>query len=173
MKHLFSKPLFVFLFVNLTCYGYSQTFTTNELITLYRDNFDDFDTKVIKKGFEYIKSNPKANEEQISKYALNETEDDGFYTEVIKKIKFKSGITLLDYQVDTKDAYLKLKNQLKLLGYVSYKSKNQDGSTLFFYKSNKLNYKDIFIQIAVGIVDNAKGKTQAVYEISFHNNSKM
>ena len=167
------KLLLLFSLLLQSFISYSQNITASNLINYYRNDFDQFDTDIQKKDFDYISIEPRTNEAQIAKYAFKKTIDNGYYTEVFKKIKFKTGVNLLDYQTDKKNDYLKIKKQLKAFGFISNKSKNQGSNTIFSYRSANSKYKDIYIQIAVGTVENSKGKKQVVFEFTLHDDPNM
>jgi hypothetical protein len=167
-KQLLTIIAFLFLFCSKDIHA--QSFSFKELIQMHRGNFDEFDTKVLKKGFKPIVSKMDDSIKEKLQYGL--PVDQSHYSGKILKISFKSGIIGLNYQVYNSDSYLLLKEEMKRLGFEYYRSENKNNATLLYYKNTNTSYDDIIIQVATGEFTNEYGKG-TYYEFTLTNNLKL
>lgn len=138
--------LFVIIFISTSI---GQTFTLPELIKMSKMDVDDFDTYVTSKG--YVFHDEVDNDEMQSVgYALDVNEND--YSKANKFITLYQRYSVynfkyryyVNYQTLDKKEYVKIKNQIKALGYILKDSlvlTDHDGtvSQHFEYKKGKSN----------------------------------
>ncbi len=141
----------------------AQTFTLSELIKVNNLSFEDFDTYVIKKGYQYY-------ENEIDEYAENTSYKSnvrGKAVSYISKAIFKdNSYEVLTFQTNDEKLYLSIKSELKLLGYVFEKKDVTKNGKLY------LSYikENIVITLISGVseVTDINGNKYTVYEIGIN-----
>lgn len=135
--------------------GFTQTgkITVAEALKISKYNFDDFDTYVIKKGFEFNKTNTHRDVEE------NEPREDRNYKYYSKdKLEYlETSLTLFDntnryfftYTTTLRSEYLKMKDDLKLFRFKYVNTNSVSNKNSFVYQRD-----DIFIQLDVYLREN-------------------
>ena len=156
------KLLITIAIVNFYIIGYCQSFTLGELTNMIKMDVDNFDTYVSNKGFKFLE-NKDSEIQKGNSYAFNQNSNSRkaekfitFYYEYYGKTKRN-----VTYQTPKTEEYLKIKNQIKSLGFKFKETSNFEGATFLIYFSGKYKLSLISFQS-----ENVGGKTSAVYEIS-------
>ena len=121
--------LFVLFFVSTSA---GQSFTLQEMIKLSKLDLEKFDTYVTTKGYE-IYSDDKLEEGAVC-YAKHLSTTDAIPANFISK-----NLNHISIQSHERNFYLKIKNQLKVLGFKlveskTHKMKNGDNGLNFVYR---------------------------------------
>mgnify|MGYP000994555635 FL=1 len=117
--------LILTLFLSVLTYGQSSIFQAKDLIEMAKSSYDDFETFIMPKGFDYEK-----------------TKNYSYFTVVCYKMQGKilskyvsetNPRNILQYETNSKTEYLSLKNQIKKMGYEFITNKkslvaDEDGS---------------------------------------------
>src|SRR5438093_8830889 len=108
MRNIFLTILLLTITNNLL----SQKFSLNELIKLNNANWDDFDTYVTSKGYEYYTTEDKYySETRAYAYKQSASSKAGYF--IAKSIFKQYTKKMTSFQTTKKDEYLAIKNQLK------------------------------------------------------------
>ncbi len=114
MRHLYAF-LFIIFFTTISN---GQSFSLPELIKMSKLSLDDFDTYVTSKGFVFEGADKEDNFERVN-YALNLNFSNSKALKFITLYKrFIGARYFISYQTLDKIEYLKIKNQLKALGFI-------------------------------------------------------
>lgn len=148
----------------------AQVFTMSELEVLSSKNWDEFDTYLIKKGYVYNNYDTDKYSE-LKTYSFQRNVYSGaapYWITLCKYLNNNIGlISMISWQTNEVNDYIKIKDQLKVLGYVSQNTEIFDGKTVIYYK--KLNKEVLLI---VGKKLTTDGKEITSYEISLNINEK-
>lgn len=135
------------------------------MIILLNKNVDDFDTYVVTKGFKYAKTEDDIDFEGIV-YALNQREYSAkaqkFITLSTKFFWYERNI---HYQTLESSDYLKIKSQIKVLGFKFVETTKLGNATFLEYSKGKLELSLISIRDA-----DEEGEFTTSYEISLSKN---
>jgi hypothetical protein len=137
---------------------FSQSLTVSELIKINNYHQDDFDTYLTKKGFLYYKNEVNDfSDATFYVYYLNGIEV-AFVTKYYYKKMAKETVS---YEIGNNSVYLKIKSELKTLGF-KYINSNTLDETIF------LNYKkgSIELSLASSFKKLNNGNNVNNYEIS-------
>ncbi len=157
------KRILITLFFTISfLIGHSQSFSLTELINLTKMNIDNFDTYVSNKGYKFLEIK-ETEHQKGSTYAFNQSsyskKADKFislyyeyFGETNKNVTFQTAKTA---------EYLKIKNQIKPLGFKFKETKTFEGSTFLVYTKGKYKVSLISFQS-----ETESGATSAAYEIS-------
>lgn len=152
---------FTFFFVSIT---YGQTFTVTELITINYKNYDDFDTYVTKKGYEYSITDNDALSENRS-YSFKRGGFDNKAEYWIKYFKYYDGKTdsktNVSWQTSKRTDYINIKNQIKSLGFKFIETKKDETTICIIYRKGKIE-----VQLYLGSAENTGGEMANYYEIN-------
>lgn len=152
------------LFLIFTCifsvnHSISQNFTLSELIKLKKMNADEFDTYVVKKGYEFYRKHPDDKNHSILinySYKIN-----GARRCYITKKTFKFGEEQVIFQTTSSKSYLSIKNELSVLGFkLSETVPSEDFNGLKYLKGNLM-----VVLISRQYEDETDHSTTAIYEI--------
>jgi tRNA G10 N-methylase Trm11 len=138
------KLFYTLLFVFLLCFeSFCQSFSLPELMKMSKMNLDDFDTYVSSKGFVFFEGQEDEDVKGVT-YAYDLSKIDN--TKASKWInlfqKYYHYRYSIDYRTTSKSEYIKIKDQIKQLGFkltVSevYKDKDGKSSNHFEYRKGK------------------------------------
>jgi hypothetical protein len=136
------KIAFSIFLLSITTLIYGQNFTLSELIELNNYKLDDFDTYVTQKGYKFdeVDNNDFADE---TTYA--------FYVKGVKKAyisKFHyhdDNSNMITFQTTNAATYLKVKSDLKKLGFKFTETKVYNESQFLIYKKGKIKVSLISI----------------------------
>lgn len=130
------KVLIIIALHLLTAISFGQSFTIVELIKINDYQFDEFDTYVTTKGYKYYQ-NDDNNIANVISYAFNTNKQPTSY---ISTFQFKNEAKrMVSYQTMSADIYLKIKNELKTLGFKFIETKTHNGSTFLEYKKENIS----------------------------------
>lgn len=153
------KIIISIILFSIASLTFGQNFTLSELIKINNYKLDDFDTYVTQKGYKFDKS------ENIDFY---ENTSYAFYTKGVKdcfitKFYYKtSNVEMVSFQTKNTTTYLKIKSDLKILGFKIISTESIDGDTLMFiYEKGKIE-----VSLIPGIATNSYGFKYTYYEIS-------
>jgi hypothetical protein len=130
--------------------------TLTEMFSMLKMNSDNFETYVLKKGYEF--SNIKDDDNVFGFTYVKGYEDETKYITLYEKY-FEYG-KHLTYQTSNKNEYLLIKKQLIELRFKLFESFNFEGSIVKKYKNN------IYILTLI----NGLNSDEETYEISISNN---
>lgn len=163
MKRIFIIAIVFFLSTPFVSNG--QTFSLQEMIILLNKNVDDFDTYVVTKGFKYAKTEDDIDFEGVQ-YALNQNEYSDkaqkFVTLYTKYFFYERNIS---YQTLESSDYLKIKSQIKVLGFKFVETRKVGNRTFLEYSKGKLELLLISIRDA-----DEEGEFTTTYEIGLSKN---
>lgn len=148
---------FFFFSINLYC----QKITLNELISLTKMNFDEFDTYVTNKNYIYYKADSDNRFKSIS-YAFDEsylTNKARFY---IAKYEYFNDSKAVSYQFDLSQYYTSIKKELINSGFKFISEKNVKGEQNFKYQKGNIKVHIWILRDA----ENSLGVESTYYEIS-------
>ena len=149
----------IITFLSFNDFLLAQNFSLNELIRLNTYSLDNFDTQVTKRGYQYFDTeNSSLATSTIYTYKVN-----GLKTYYITKFFYKKNNSeMISFQTPKNTTYLKIKSELKTLGFIYAGAHTFQGSTFFNYKKG-----DIEVSLVSGTQKSELGgPTQTVYEIS-------
>lgn len=137
------EVLLIFLTYFITSAAFGQTFTIKDFESFLKMNQDDFETAIMKKKFVFAET---AEDEYdchciTYEYAYGRNANNSSASKFISLYVFKSGKRGVGYQTLDQSEYVKLKNSLKLSGYILDRNvRSEDGTTIYyFYKKGKTN----------------------------------
>lgn len=118
MRYLYS--LLIVIFISSTSWG--QIFTMSELIKMSKMDSDYFDSFIISKGYDFI-AREKVNESNYTLLTYQLT--DGSNENRTRTMTIAVGAPYIkylaiNYETYQKEEYLKLKEEIKKLGYLPY-----------------------------------------------------
>lgn len=146
----------LFFSVNLYC----QKFTLNELISLTKMNFDEFDTFVTDKNYKFYKSDSDNLFKSIS-YAFEQSAITNRAKFFIAKYEYFNNSKTVSYQFSVSQYYSSIKKELINSGFKFISEKDDKGEQNFKYQKGKIEI-DIWI---MRDTENSLGET-TYYEIS-------
>ncbi len=150
--------LFIFTLLISNTSIYSQNFSISELIKLNNYQIDDFDTYVTQKGYVYFGNKSDFFSEGTS-YVFYLKGVKQFY---ITKFNYKTEPKkMVSFQTSSSTTYLKIKSELKNLGFKFYNTEINEGTTFFNYKRGLIE-----VSLASLVQENNFGNKNTVYEIS-------
>lgn len=137
---------------------FSQDFTLAELIKINNYKIDDFDTYVTQKGYEYYE-NKNTNFSDVTSYVHYVN---GVKKSYISKFYYKTQTKeMVSFQTGKNTTYLKIKAELKLLGFKFIDTETYEGTTFFNYKKGNIE-----IALASFVQENTYRDKLTTYEIS-------
>lgn len=139
---------------------FSQSFTLSELESLSVKNWDDFDTFVTKKNYSYYSSEEDTLSE-LREYSFDRNLTTGKATFWITKYKYIDGSEMVSWQTNKQNDYIKIKEQLKILGYKFINSQIHKGSNVNTYERGNKE-----LTIVSGVSKTDSGLNITYYEIS-------
>ncbi len=141
-----------------TSLSFGQSFTISELININNYQLDDFDTYITQKGYQYYKNNNTDFAESTSYvYYIN-----GKKKAYITKYKYKQyNKKMVSFQTDNNSTYLKIKSELKTIGFKFINSESYKGTTFFNYKKGNIE-----VSLASSVQVSNYGRNLNNYEIS-------
>lgn len=157
-----NKFLFTSLLTSLFLVGHTQSFSLTELINMTKMNIDDFDTYASNKGFKFLETTDTEQQKGIT-YAFNQSSYSKKADKFISLFFEYFGQTNknVTYQTSKTEEYLKIKNQIKPLGFTFKETKTFNGSTFLVYTKGK--YEIILISFQS---ESGNGAASVGYEIS-------
>ena len=127
-----------YIFALLLVFSFNLSFgqmTLNELMRVYNMNFDQFETFAISKGYEIYKIyNDKENSVSYTKGYGKDTKYLALFG--VSYNSFNKGINV-SYQTGNPTEYLKIKNEMKNLGFKLFDSYFSLDSQVKEYRNNK------------------------------------
>ena len=129
------------------------------MINLNENDWDQFDTYVLAKGYEYYKADTDNNLD-IRSYALRIEQNKSYYF-ITKTIGKGNSIRMLTVQTLKKQDYLFYKEQLKKYKFIYVKSQTEENSITMEYKKENLE-----VWISSILNKDPENKKVAGYEIS-------
>ena len=115
---------------------YGQKFTLRELTNLNNMDWDQFDSYVVAKGYEYNKTEDLEFVESKSYgYKLKGDHSPYFISKTVAKNK---NVKLVAYQTTDSKDYMSIKSELKNAGFKFAKTETADQSTLLIYTKSNL-----------------------------------
>ena len=141
---------------------FGQNYTLSELIKINNYTLDDFDTFVTQKGYKYYESKSIDYSDCTSYvYTVN-----GIRKSYISKFYRKLvDNEMVSFQTPNNTIYLKIKSELKTLGFKLIKTGTFEGDTCFDYKKGKIEVS-LFLCTQEGL----NGDKLTFYEISVTRN---
>jgi hypothetical protein len=136
----------------------SQNFTLSELIKINNYSLDDFDSYVATKGYKFEKTENTDFSLRTSYAYIKNGCKSQFVSKFIRNV---NNSEMVSFQTGNNDTYLKIKTELKTLGFKLYKTEEQDGALFFDYIKNKT-----IVTLCSGIDENEYGYKKPYYEIS-------
>lgn len=156
------KKKFIFLLLlAIGNYYLCQSFSIIELQSLTSKNWDDFDTGVTKKGYNYNTST-KEVEYEMKSYTFGRNKNlkslSNFF---ITKYEYSDGSKLVSWQTNRLSDYIKIKEELKRTSFKYLNSETNNGvNAMYYQKDNKL------LSLFSGSAKNEFGYDTDYYEIS-------
>lgn len=152
-KILFS---IIFYFISTAIFG--QNFTLSELIKINNYHLDDFDTYVTQKGYQYYE-NDNTDFADATSYVFYVN---GVRKSYISKFYYKTQTKeMVSFQTGNNATYLKIKSELKTLGFKFINTETNKGTTFFNYKKGEIE-----VALASSVQENSYGDKLTIYEIS-------
>ena len=137
---------------------FGQNFTLSELIKLNNYKLDDFDTYVTQKGYQYYENDNTDRTDETS-YVLY---SNGVRKAYISKFHYKTQTKeMVSFQTGDNATYLKMKSDLKNLGFKFISTETYNGATFFNYKKGVIE-----VALASSVQENPYGYKLTNYEIS-------
>lgn len=141
---------------------YGQNYTLSELIKINNYVLDEFDTYVTQKGYKYYKSDSTEFSESTS-YAytvngINKSYISKYYRKLVNN-------EMVDFQTSDNTIYLKIKSELKMLGFKFVKTGTFQGGTYFDYIKGKIEVSLTSLPQEV-----FNGNKSTIYEIAVTTN---
>jgi hypothetical protein len=146
------KYFFFFIIISTSFKSFSQI-TINDMIAVYKMDLDQFETFVLKRGYEF--SSLKDDDQVFGSTYVKGFEGNTKYITLFTRY-FSDG-KCVTIQTSKEDEFLKFKEQLKIYGYKLVSTKNIEGR---LYKS----YKNTIWNLDVFSINDGDGITG--YEIS-------
>jgi hypothetical protein len=125
--------LIVFLFSSISIIG--QNFNLSELIKINNLHLDDFDTYVIKKRYSFYENKNNDFASKTSYVFMKNGVKYSYISKYYYKTKPEESIS---FQTGDNSIYLKVKADLKILGYKFINTETFNGATYFFYKKGNI-----------------------------------
>lgn len=141
--------------------AFGQRFSLTDLIRLNNQDWDDFDTYVTSKNYQYqaIDDNDFIEAKSYSFDTNNSTgKAPYFITKTFYKIENQKAVA---FQTLKKEEYLAFKTQLKTLGFKYVGAQTTAGSTFLDYRKGNIE-----VSLASFKTPNASGEMLTGYEIS-------
>ena len=149
---------FNIIFFLYTTISIAQNYTLSELIKINNYNLDDFDTYVTQRGYKYYKSKSSDFSDGTSYvYTVNGIRK-SYITKYYRKLV---NTEMISFQTSNNTIYLKIKAELKTLGFKFIKTETFEGDTFFDYKKGKME-----VSLSSGTQDGLNGEKLTYYEIS-------
>ena len=146
----------IFYLISTTIFG--QNFTLSELIKINNYQLDDFDTYVTKKGYQYFE-NDNTDFADVTSYVFYVN---GVKKSYISKFHYKTRTKeMVSFQTGNNTTYLKIKSDLKILGFKFIITETNNGTTFFNYKKGNIE-----ISLASSVQESSYGNKLTNYEIS-------
>lgn len=138
--------------------SFAQDFTLAELIKINNYKIDNFDTYVTQKGYQYYDNKNTDFKDQTSYvHYIN-----GVKKSYISKFYYKTqNKEMVSFQTGKNTTYLKIKAELKSLGFKFINTESNDGTTFFDYKKGNIE-----ISLNSSVQENRYGDKLTTYEIS-------
>ena len=137
----------------------AQSFNLSELEKLSTNNWDDFDTSATKKGYSYYSSN-KDEVEESKEYSFQRN-NNGKAKFWITKSVYVDGSEMVSWQTNKQSDYVKIKEQIKALGYRFVESKFYNDKNYNRYKKGNKE-----LSLISGVATSDLGIEINYYEIS-------
>jgi hypothetical protein len=152
------KAILAVVLILITTITSGQEFSLAELIKINNYKMDDFDTYVTQKGYRYYENKNKEFSSATSYvYSIN-----GVKKSYITKFFRKTQPTeMISFQTGESTTYLKIKAELKSLGFKLINTGTYEGDTYFDYKK-----ENIEISLTSSVQKNSYGVELTTYEIS-------
>ena len=154
------RQLLVSVFLVSVCnIGFGQKFTLRELIILNNMDWNEFDSYVVNKGYDY---NRTENLEYVDSksYGYRQKGEESSYF-VSKTVAKNKEIRLVAFQTTNKQDYLSIKYQLKNGGFSFIKTEAKQQTMLLVYKKGSM-----IATLAISKAERNINETFNVYEIS-------
>ncbi len=150
---------FYIIFFLFSTISIAQNYTLSELIKINNYNLDDFDTYVTQRGYKYYESKSSDFSDGTSyAYSVNGIRK-SYITKFYQKLTDKE---MVSFQTSNNTTYLKIKAELKTLGFKLIKTDIYNGDTYFDYKKGKIE-----VTLALGTQEeDLNGNKLTSYEIS-------
>jgi hypothetical protein len=146
------------IFFLFTSISIAQNFTLSELIKINNYNLNDFDTYVTQRGYKYYEIKSSDFSDGTS-YAFNVNGfNKAYITKFYQKLTDKE---MVSFQTLNNTIYLKIKAELKTLGFKFIKTVTMEGDTFFDYKKGKIE-----VSLSSGTQEGLNGNKLTSYEIS-------
>jgi hypothetical protein len=124
--------------IALSTFSYSQSLSLKTLLSYNDKSFDDFETIFISKNWRVVEQS-NDNEMLSLKKFVKSVGDNTFF---IAKTEYANGNKMIYYSTTIATEYLKLKQDLKSLGFTFTGSeKDFDGVVMSVYKKNDVELK--------------------------------
>lgn len=144
--------------------GFSQIFSLTELVALSQNNLDYFDTKVTTKGYAFYTN----RDDEFSKgscYSYGQRDYTKMAAFFITYFSYSDPErTLISWQTTNKNNYLKVKNDLRSLGFKLVTSLSDSSCAHLTYKKGHLSLDLYSCQ-----TPDDRGVSNATYEINITN----
>lgn len=137
---------------------FGQDFNLAELIKINNYKIDHFDTYVTQKGYRYYENkNTDFSNATSYVYSVNGAKK-SYITKFYRKTQLKE---MVSFQTGKNTTYLKIKSELKSLGFKFINSGTFEGDTYFDYKKGNIE-----ISLTSSVQKNSFGDELTTYEIS-------
>ena len=140
---------------------FGQRFSLSELIKLNNQDWDDFDTYVVTKGYQYQETDDNdLNEAKAYSFDTNKTSSKAPYF-ISKTFYKKTNLKAVAFQTLKMEEYLAFKTQLKTLGFKYVGAQTTEQATFLDYKKGMIE-----VSLASFKAPNDSGEMLTGYEIS-------
>jgi hypothetical protein len=137
---------------------FGQDFTLSELINLNNYQLDNFDTYVTQKGYKYYSNENDDFCDAISYAFYVNGVEKAYISKFYYKTKKKE---MISFQTTNNATYLKIKTDLKTLGFKFIETETFNETIFFTYKKG-----DITVSLASTVQKKLYGENVTIYEIS-------
>ena len=134
----------------------------SELISISNYNFNEFDTYMLKKGFEFT-ANTKKPGYNAKMYMRYDKSTNGLNTQTCGLRIKNDGLTNIIYTFHNQEWYLTIKEQIAELGF-EYRGISNDHSNTFVYIKNKIEV-DLVTELKI----QSDGRTSREYTVFVYN----
>lgn len=153
---------FNIIFFLFTTISIAQNFTLSELIKINNYNLNDFDTYVTQRGYKYYENESTEFSDRTT-YAysvngINKLYISKYFRKLVKN-------EMVSFQTSNNATYLKIKLELKKLGFKLVKTGTFENTTYFDYSKGKTE-----VSLTLSTQEGMNGHRLSSYEISVTRN---
>jgi hypothetical protein len=157
------KRIFVLTALLISFSAFTQSFTLNELIKLANSSDDYFDTYVTQKGYIFDKIGDDEYFKQISYTYLVNGLSQYYASKILPKIETHGFVS---FQTPNTSTYLKIKEEIRIKGYMLSKKGTYKDSPYFEYRKGNT----IVTLHSISEMNEYTNKKRTCYEIAVKTN---